>query len=70
MFVSHSEQRVGDAQIVFRTFAEEKQAIVFKLAYSVLSKHSCPAAVVSSYSCIVSKKDKLVALWSYLYDMV
>ena len=65
------EYRVGDAQIVFRTFAEVKQAIIVNLAYFVLSEHSIPSGVVSSYSCVeASQEDKLVALWSCLNDVV
>ena len=71
LYLSGVLSSVGDAQIVFRTFVEEKQAVGVNLAYSVLSKHSCPAAVIPSYSCIeVSKRDKLFTLWSFLYDMV
>ena len=64
VLVCHPEQGVGDAEAVLCTLAEEEQAIVIDLAYSVSAQNAFPAAVVPSHPHIkVSNDDKFVARW-------
>ena len=63
MFVCQPVQGVGNAEAVFCTFAEEKQAIVIDLAYSVSAQNAFPAAVLLPYFGVeISKLDKFVTL--------
>ena len=43
VLVCHPEQGVGDAEAVLCTLAEEEQAIVIHLAYSVSAQNAFPA---------------------------
>lgn len=54
--ISHPKH-IGDAKVVFCTLAEEKQAIVVELIYSMFPKYSLPAGMVSSHLCIEVSHD-------------
>ena len=57
VLVCHPEQSVGDAEAVLCTLAEEDQAIVIDLAYSVSTQNAFPAAVVPSHPRFKVSKD-------------
>ena len=57
VLVCHSEQSVGDAVPEHCTLAEEEQAVVIDLAYSVSAQKAFPAAVVPSHARIKVSKD-------------
>ena len=57
VLVCYSEQGVGNAEAVLCTLAEEEQAIVIDLAYSVSAQNAFSAAVVPSHPCIKVSKD-------------
>ena len=57
VLVCHFEQGVSDAEAVLCTLAEEEQAVVIDLAYSVSAQNAFPAAVVPSHPRIKVSKD-------------
>ena len=58
VLVCYSEQSVGDTEAVLLcTLAEEEQAVVTDLAYSMSAQNTFPAAVVPSHPRIKVSKD-------------
>ena len=57
ILVYYPEQGVGDAEAVLCPLAEEEQAVVIDLAYSVSAQNAFPAAVIPSHPCIKVSKD-------------
>ena len=62
VLVCHPEQGVGDAEAVLCTLAEEEQAVVIDLAYSVSAQNAFPAVVPSNPHIKVSKVCRSVGL--------
>ena len=63
VLVCHPEQGVGDAKAVFCALAEEEQAVVVDLAYSVSAQNALPATEVFSCSSVeIAEHNKFVSL--------
>ena len=61
------EQGIDDAEAVLCTLAEEEQAVVNNLAYSVSAQNAFPVPVVLSHPRI--KVSKFVARWGWADDI-